>query len=464
MLAQNRPQGAARPWGRFFTPTPMHHPALLRPARFLAAALSLSACLTGRSAEPWPQFRGPRGDGSSSSSALPLSWDPTNHVRWKTSLHGRAWSSPVIWGEQVWVTTATEDGLKLSALCLDRETGRIVHDLNLFEVARQTDIRKYNTYASPTPVLEEGRLYVTFGSPATGCVDTRTGRLLWSRRDLECNHFRGAGSSPILHGNLLIMNFDGSDHQFLIALDKDTGKTVWRRNRSIDYRDLEPNGKPRADGDFRKAFGTPQVGVLHGRPQLISQGALAAYGYDPQTGNEIWRLEERTSHSAGCRPILRDGLVYLTTGFSKGQLLAIRPGADGEVVDANPTNTTASATRLQVAWKSKRNVPRKPSLILHDGLVFGIEDDGGMVSCLDASTGAEIWRERLGGNFSASPIVAGNRIYFFSEEGKTTVIEASRTFRKLAENTLPEGCKASPAASGKALFIRTATQLYRIED
>jgi outer membrane protein assembly factor BamB len=427
--------------------------------------LWLTTATTLAAAEPWPQFRGPRGDGTAGSAPLPLQWSETNHVKWKTPIPGRSWSSPVVWGNQVWLTTATEDGLQLSVLCLDLKTGRVLQNLKLFEVAKQTDIRKYNTYASPTPVIEEGRLYVTFGSPATGCIDTRTGQLLWSRRDLECNHFRGPGSSPILHGNLLLMNFDGSDHQYLVALDKLTGKTVWRRDRSIDYKDLEPNGKPRADGDFRKAFGTPHVATLGGRPTLISQGALAAYGYDPGTGEELWRVEERTSHSAGCRPLARDGVVYLTTGFSKGQVLAIRPGpGKGEVVDANAMESAAAPGRLAVAWKSKRNVPRKPSLILHGDLLFGIEDDGGMASCYEAASGTEVWRERLGGTYSASPILAGNRIYCFNEEGKTTVIEAGRTFRKLAENTLPEGAKASPAASGKSLLIRTFNHLYCLEE
>jgi len=434
--------------------------------RYTLAASFLLAMLWGnsalRAADNWPQFRGPRGDGSTDS-RLTLTWSETNHVKWKTPIHDRAWSSPVVWGKQVWLTTASEDGLKLYAVGVDRDSGKIVHNLKLFDVPKQTDIRKYNTYASPTPVIEEGRLYVTFGSPATACLDTKTGKILWSRRDLECNHFRGPGSSPILYENLLIMNFDGSDHQFIIALDKATGDTVWRKNRSIDYKDLEPNGKPKADGDFRKAFGTPHVATINSRPMLVSQGASAAYGYEPRNGEELWRVEERTSHSAGCRPLVKDGLVFLTTGFSKGQLLAIRPGTNGEVIDANATGSNAP-TRLELVWKSKRNVPRKPSLIYNDDLLFGIEDDGGMVSCYDAKTGAEIWRERLGGTYSASPILSDERIYCFSEEGKCTVIEAGRTFKKLAENTLPEGCKASPAVGGKSLFVRTFSHLYRIEE
>ena len=411
--------------------------------------------------DPWPQFRGPRGDGSSDARGLALTWSETNHVRWKTPVHGRSWSSPVTWGNQIWLTSATEDGLQLFAVCIERDTGKVLRDLRLFEVEKQTDIRKYNTYASPTPVIEEGRIYISFGAPATACLDTTTGEVLWSRRDLECNHFRGPGSSPVVYGDMLIMNFDGSDHQFIIALDKKSGKTLWRKERSIDYKDLDASGKPQADGDFRKSFSTPHVASIDGKPVLISQGAKAAYGYEPLTGRELWRVEERTSHSAAGRPLVGNGLVFLTTGFSKGELLAIKPGNNGEVIDAKDA---AASRQLQIVWKSKRNVPRKPSLILSGDLLFGVEDDGGMASCYEAKTGTEIWRERLGGNYSSSPILADGRIYCFNEEGKGVVIEAGRTFKKLAENTLADGCKASPAVSGKALFVRTFTHLYRIEE
>jgi outer membrane protein assembly factor BamB len=351
--------------------------------------------------------------------------------------------------------------LQLFVLCIDRATGKILRDLKLFTPEKQTDIRKYNTYASPTPVIEPGRIYVTFGSPGTACLDTKTGKVLWSRPDLECNHFRGAGSSPVLFEDLLIMNFDGSDHQFIVALDKTSGKTRWQKERSVDYKDLDANGKPQADGDFRKSFSTPHIATLDGTPTLLSQGAKAAYGYEPRTGKELWRVEERTSHSAAGRPLAGDGLVFLTTGFSKGELLAIKPGRNGEVVDAKEGTGTG---QLQIAWKSKRNVPRKPSLILAGDLLFGVEDDGGMASCYEARTGAEVWRERLGGNYSSSPILAEGRIYFFNEEGKGIIIEAGRTFKKLAENSLDSGSKASPAVSGKSLFVRTFTHLYCLGD
>ncbi len=409
----------------------------------------------------WPQFRGPTGDGISSSKGLPLQWSEKEHIKWKTPIHGRAWSSPVIWGDQVWLTTATEDGRELFAVCVDRGSGRIERDLKLFEVERPQFAHKFNTYASPTPVIEEGRVYVTFGSPGTACLDTKTGKLIWERRDFECNHYRGAGSSPVLYGDLFLVNFDGSDHQFVVALDKATGKTVWRKERTIDFKDLGPDGKPETEGDLRKAFGTCHVAVLDGQATLLTQGAKALYGWDPLTGAEFWRVEERTSHSASTRPVAGLGLVFAPSGWSSGQVLAVRPGKKGEVLDANAAEP--SPTQLQVVWKSKRNVPKKPSLLLLGDLLYGI-DDNGVATCWEAKTGTVVWNERVGGNYSSAPIAADGRLYFFSEEGKTAIVAAGREFRKLAENQLEDGFMASPAVADAALFLRTKTSLYRIEN
>jgi len=411
----------------------------------------------------WPQFRGPRGDGISTSKGLPLHWgqDSTKAIKWKTPIHGRAWSSPVIWENQIWLTTATEDGHELFAVCLERETGSITKDLKLFDIEKPQFAHKFNTYASPTPVIEKDRVYVTFGSPGIACMDTKSGKVLWKRADLECNHFRGAGSSPILYNNLFILNFDGSDHQFIIALDKKSGQTTWQTKRSVDYKDLEPDGRVQADGDFRKGYATCQIASLDGHTTLLSQGSKAFYAYEPLTGEELWRVEDRSGHSAGTRPVVGHGLVFVPSGFSMGQLLAIRPGKKGEVVDVNAAETPTG--QLQVVWKAKKNVPKKPSLLLADDLLYGI-DDNGVATCWNAKTGEVIWNERIGGNYSAAPLAAEGRLYFFSEEGKTTVVAASREFKKLAENQLGDGFMASPAVSGKALFLRTRTELYRIED
>jgi outer membrane protein assembly factor BamB len=408
-------------------------------------------CLIVKANTDWPQFRGPEGTGHSEARGLPERWSEKKNVVWKTPVHDRGWSSPVVFGNQIWLTTATADGRKLYALCIDRDTGRILKDLKLFEVSQPQYAHPFNTYASPTPVIEAGRVYITFGSPGTAAIDTRTFETIWQRRDFECNHFRGAGSSPIIFGDLLIMHFDGSDHQFVVALDKHTGKTVWRTERSIDFQDLEPDGKPAADGDFRKAFATPHIAVVNGKPQLVSLGAKAAYGYDPLTGREIWRVEERAQHSASTRPVIGHGMIFFPTGFSAGQLLAVRMGGSGLVTDTH------------VAWRVRRSVSNKPSILLIGDLIYMISDTG-IAGCVEAKTGELVWQQRIGGEYSASPVYADGKIWFFSEDGKTTVIRPGRSFELVAENTLDEGFLASPAIAGRAFFLRTRTHLYRIEE
>lgn len=398
----------------------------------------------------WPQFRGPDGTGHSDARDLPLRWSETQNVVWKTAIHDRGWSSPVIDGKQIWLTTATKDGRQLYALCIDRDTGKIIRDMKLFDVAEPQFAHSFNTYASPTPVIEQGRVYITFGSPGTAAIDTKTFKVIWQRRDFECNHFRGAGSSPIIFRNMLLMHFDGSDHQFVVALDKRTGKTIWRTDRSIDFQDLDKNGKPAAEGDLRKAFSTPHVVQLNGRWEMISLGAKAAYGYDPFTGKELWRVEERGQHSASTRPVIGHGMIFYPTGFSNGQLYAVRTGGNGLITDTH------------VAWRVKRGASNKPSILLIDDLVYMIGDTG-IATCVEAKTGNIAWQQRIGGEYSASPVYADGKIWMFSEDGKTTVIKPGRTFEKLAENNLDDGFLASPAIAGKAFYLRTRTHLYRIE-
>ena len=286
-------------------------------------------------------------------------------------------------------------------------------------------------------------------SPGTAAIDTATGKVIWQRRDLECNHFRGAGSSPILFGDLLIMHFDGSDVQYLLALDKHTGRTVWRTNRSVDFQDVGSDGRVEAEGDFRKAFATPQVVMSGNQPVLVSLGSKASYGYDPRNGRELWRIVDRGAHSPSARPVAGHGLVFYPTGWG-GSLVAVKPDGRGDV----------AATH--VVWRVTRGVPNKPSVLLAGDLIVMI-NDAGVVSALDAGTGAAVWQGRLPGEYSASPILAGGRIYFFNEDGRTTVIEAGRTFKRLAENQIGDGFMASPAVDGNALILRSRTHLYRIE-
>jgi len=402
-------------------------------------------------AENWPQFRGPDGTGHSDARNLPTSWSESKNIVWKTAIHDRGWSSPVIYGKQGWLTSASKDGRELFVLCLDRDTGKIVKDWKLFDVAQPQFIHPFNTPASPTPVIEEGRVYITFGSPGTAAIDTKTFKVLWERRDIECNHFRGAGSSPIIFRNLLLMHFDGSDVQFVIALDKNTGKTVWKTQRSIDFQDLDKNGKPAAEGDLRKAFSTPHVQQINGRWEMISLGAKAAYGYDPVTGKELWRVEERAQHSASTRPVLGHGMIFFPTGFSAGQLFAVRTGGNGLVTDTH------------VAWKVKRGVPNKPSILLVDDAIYMVGDTG-IASCINAKNGEQIWQQRIGGEYSGSPVYADGKLWFFSEDGKTVVLKPGKVFEQIGENKLDEGMLASPAIAGKAFYLRTRGYLYRIEE
>lgn len=417
-------------------------------SRLLPIVLVLSGAALAE--DNWPQFRGPRGDGIVAAKSLPLEWGPQKNVKWATPVHGKAWSSPVIWGKQVWMSSATEDGHQLYAVCVDRETGKIVYDLKLFDVEKPQYCIPFNSYGSPTPCIEEGRVYITFGAPGTACLDTATGKVLWTRTDFVCNHYRSAGSSPLLWNDLLFMHFDGSDHQFVVALDKKTGNTVWRTERSIDYADLDPSGKPRGEGDFRKAFSTPRIARIDGKDQLISLSSKAIYGYDPMSGKELWRLEVKASFSGSDTPVIEDGIIYYGTGHGSTDLIALRPQGTGVLDDKS------------ILWRTHKSVPTRSSVIVNDGLLY-MTTDAGIATCLDAKTGKEVWRNRIDGQYSASPIFADGRIYFFSEDGTTTVLAAGREFKVLARNKLPDGFMATPAVAGDSFFLRTRTTLYRVE-
>ncbi len=400
------------------------------------APLSLTA------GDTWPAFRGPTGDGHADDVGLPLTWSEGENIVWKTPIHGRGWSSPVIWEDRIWVTTATEDGRELSYLVLDRETGAILRDEVLFTVARPRHRHKFNSYASPTPVLEAGRAYLSWGSYGLACLDSETCEVLWARRDLECDQFRGPGSSPILYGQMLISHYDGFDYQYVIALDKQTGDTLWRTDRPTDFRT--------DNGDVKKSFATPLVIQAGKQRQLISPTSKGAFAYDPDTGEEIWRITY-TGFSSSSRPLYEQGRVILTSGDNPAEIFAVDPTGQGNV------------TETHVVWRSAKSVPFKVSPLCVDGLLYLAQDEG-ILSCLDAATGEPLWRKRLGGNYTASPCYAEGRIYIFNEEGDALVLQPGREFRLLARNKLDAGALASPAIAAGALFVRTRTHLYRIDE
>lgn len=414
----------------------MHSKSILAILVFPLTLLPLVA------ADNWPEYRGPHGNGHADASGLPLKWSETENVSWKTVIHGKGWSSPVIWGEQIWMTTAPEDGKKLQAVCVHRDTGAILHDLEIFDNPEPAFCIPFNSYASPTPAIEAGRVYLHYGSAGTACVDTASGKTLWSRRDLPCNHFRGPGSSVILTGDRLILTFDGFDHQYVAALDKNSGKTLWKTDRKLDY--------DKDDGDWKKAFSTATVIKTGGRDLVVSPAAFGTQAFDLATGEEVWRVNHGGMNAA-CRPLFAHGRLYVTTGYSGKQLFSLRPEGKGDITTSN------------IDWNFTANVPSRPSPIVVDDLLYMV-NDAGILTCLDARTGKEVWKDRLQGAFSASPIYADGRLYFFEQDkGNTYVLAPGRECKKLGVNALASGCMASPAAVGRALFIRTKTHLYRIE-
>jgi outer membrane protein assembly factor BamB len=406
----------------------------------LFASLLLPASLLAD--DDWTQFRGPHGTGISKATGLPTTWGDDTNVVWKTAIHDKGWSSPVVLGKQVWLTTALETGKAQWAVCVDRETGKVVHDIKVFDTPKLPyfAIDTYNSHASPSPVIEKGRVYVHFGSAGTACLDTDTGKILWTRTDLKCDHFRAPGSSPILWQDLLILTFDGHDKQYVTALDKANGKTVWTTDRSIDYKTN--------NGDAKKAYSTPTVIEVDGKPQLVSPAAMGTVAYDPRTGKEIWKVIHGGMNAA-TPPQFAHGKVFVTVGAGS-KLVAVRPTGTGDV------------TKSHVDFTYPKEASSKPAPIVWGDLLFMVNDSG-IVSCLDAKTGELIKKTRVAGSYSASPVLADGHLYCFDHDGKSFVLTADRELKVVASNKLPAGTRSTPAIAGKALFVRTYTHLYRFE-
>ncbi len=411
------------------------------------------------SAEDWLEFRGPTQQGHASTAAA-TRWSETENVTWKTPVPGTGHSSPIVLGDQVWITTAISKGtqplqekgviprevaldLHLVAICLDRKTGKIVHTVRLMDVPDPQPIHPMNTYASPTPVAEPGRLYCHFGTNGTYCVNTHDGTVLWKRVDLKLDHQAGAGSSPMLWDDRLIFHMDGRDQQYIIALDKHTGETVWKVPRS---------GKMNDRSDMRKAYAMPLAMKIGDENLLISPAADWVYAYSPSTGEERWRVPYETlGFSNTPRPVADDQHIYVCTGFMKSQLLAIA---------FDPSDATVEPT---VAWRYTRQVPQISSPLLVDKELYFVTDQGGILTCVDTESGEMLWRERLGGNHAASPVLAGGLIYVAGQDGTTRVIRPGRTYDEVARNDLPKGIFASPAIADGSLFLRTEGAVYRID-
>ncbi len=403
-------------------------------------SLALIALLIPRPApdpQDWPQFRGPDGQGRAEVKSLPLEWsDTSKNIKWRVPIDGLGWSSPVVRDGRVWLTTATEGGKSLRAVCLDAGTGRKLHDVEVFRRDAAGQIHRKNSHATPTPVLDGDRVYVHFGTYGTACL-SGAGKVLW-RQTLRFNHVHGPGGSPVLHGDLLIFNCDGAETQSVVALDRATGAIRWRTPR-----ELNPY--------FKKfAFSTPLVVEVNGVAQVVSPGAGAVTSYDPGTGRALWHAKYPEGYSVVPRPAAGHGMVFVSSGFDQPLLLAVRADGRGDV------------TGTHVAWRLEQGAPLTPSPLLAGDELYVVNDIG-LATCLDARTGKVHWQERLGGSFSASPLHAAGRIYFQDEDGATTVVKPGPAFERVARNQVKGRTFASPVPVEGALFLRTDRHLLKIE-
>ena len=405
---------------------------MIRPALFTLVVVVLATMVL--QAQNWPQFRGPTGQGLADGNDLPVQWSETRNVAWKVPVPGRGWSSPVVAHGRVWLTTAVTVGrdASLRLLSFDIESGRVAQDVEVVRLQRADLLNVKNSHASPTPIVDDGRVYVHFGSAGTAAV-TLDGALVWKARH-GCETQHGNGGSPVLHRGLLIFTCDGFDTAFLVALDAATGKQRWKTLRR------EP---------WSQAYATPLVIRTGDVDQLISPGAYYAGAYDPATGKEIWRVRYDDGFSNVPRPVFASGLVFIATGFQQPSMIAVRPDGKGDV------------TRTGVAWRLARGAPLTPSPIAAGPHLYMVTDTG-ILSCVDAGLGTIVWQQRVSGNYSASPILAGGLIYLSSEEGVTTVFRPGPSFELVGVNRLDDEMLASMAVSDRSFFVRTAAHLYRI--
>jgi outer membrane protein assembly factor BamB len=416
--------------------------AFRRPRHLLVLLLLTAETSVLVQAEDWPQFRGPTGQGHATERGLPLEWSESKSILWKSAVPGLGWSSPVVSGDRVWLTTVVESkerrgrvSASLRAIAFDVATGRELVNVEVFHLDDAGYVNPKNSRASPTPIVDGERVYVHFGAEGTAALTT-TGGILWTTH-LRYESQHGNGGSPALYRDLLIVNCDGNGGDaYVVALDTATGRTRWKTER-------------RWPAD--QAYSTPLVITVADRDQLISVGAYRAAAYEPLTGREIWQVRYGDGFSNVPRPVYGQGLVYIATGFQTPSLIAVRPDGKGDV------------TRTHVAWTNTRGAPYTPSPLLVGNDLYYVSDTG-VLTLADASSGQIVWQQRLGGNYSASPVLADGRIYFQSEEGVTTVIAPGREFRRLAVNRVDGATLASMAVSSNSLFLRSHTHLYRIAE
>ena len=398
-------------------------------------------------ANDWPRFRGPTEDGHAKVKSIPLKWSATANVKWKVPVPGKGWSSPVLSDGRVYLTTAYAQGdnqdaagvkRELRVLCFDAENGKTVWDTKVFDQkASSRPIHQKNSHASPTPIIENGKVYVHFGHMGTACLDLK-GEIVWANKELGYNPVHGNGGTPIVVGDLLIFSADAGTDPFIVALYKKNGKVAWKKPRSET-----PQSR-------KFSFSTPTLINMGGRSQIISPASGAVFSYDPKTGEELWSVNYG-GWSVIPKPGVYKNMIFVGTGYERAHLLGIR------VDEKSKGNVTDS----HIEWEITKRAPNTPSFMIVDDLLYFISD-GGIATCVDPMTGEVIWQERAAGPMSASPVHSNGKIYFLDEQGKSTVIRAGRKFEVLATNSINERTLASYAIGEGAIYIRSLNNLYRI--
>ncbi|MBP85277.1 MAG: serine/threonine protein kinase [Planctomycetaceae bacterium] len=417
---------------------------MLRTAVALCLFILAASCVAPTDAAEWYRFRGPSGDGHVDAVGLPLQWSSTQNVTWKQAIPGQGWSSPVVSNGRIYLTAAVplnesaKPDYSLRLLSFEAKTGKEIASVEIFQqdASSAPRIHQKNSHASPTPIIEGDRVYVHFGHQGTACV-TLDGKSVWKNRDLTYKPVHGNGGSPVIVDDALIFSCDGATDPFVVALNKNNGEIIWKTPRITN-----------AERNF--SFATPLPIEVNGRIQVVSPGSGAVCSFDVVTGEELWRVDYGQGYSVIPKPVYAHGLVFVCSGWSTPVLYAIRPDGSRDV------------TKTHVAWKTNKRVPNTPSLLIVEDELYMVADNG-VASCLDARTGKLHWKERIGGNYSASPIFAKGKIYLQSEQGDTTVLEAGVSFKKVARSTLGERTLASVGVVDRAFLIRSDRHLYRIE-
>ena len=396
---------------------------------------------TSAVAEEWTQFRGPTGDGMSAAKKVPTTWSAKDHVVWKQPLPGGGWSSPVLSGGKLYMTTAVEEGedvTSLRVLCVNAEDGKIDWNVEVFkpEATAVKERHSKNSLASPSAILAGDRLYVHFGHLGTAALDL-SGKVLWRQMELAYKPRHGNGGSPVLVGDHLIFSCDADEDPFVAALDAKSGKVRWKTPRNTT-----------ASRTF--SFCTPTAIELDGATQVISPGSGFVGAYNPQDGKELWRVSYGEGYSVVPRPVYANGLLFLSSGYERPTLYAI-----------NPKGASGDATETNVAWTATKGAPLTPSMLVVGDELYAVADNG-VATCFDARTGKVNWTKRLAGDFSASPVFADGRIYFQNEAGVTYVVKAGAEYELLATNDLEERTLASLVPTDGGVFIRSESHLWRI--